>query len=121
MVLEGKDQASSEDRNNMPYVQAVIHEFQRVANTVPLSVFHCTTKDTELNGYSIPKGTLIIPNLTSVLNEEGQCKFPNEFNPENFLNDQGVCETRGLHAFLCRCVCFNSRQINYLHVDQNHK
>uniref|UniRef100_A0AAQ4NW23 Cytochrome P450, family 2, subfamily X, polypeptide 9 n=1 Tax=Gasterosteus aculeatus aculeatus TaxID=481459 RepID=A0AAQ4NW23_GASAC len=89
MVLEGKDQASSEDRNNMPYVQAVIHEFQRVANTVPLSVFHCTTKDTELNGYSIPKGTLIIPNLTSVLNEEGQWKFPNEFNPENFLNDQG--------------------------------
>uniref|UniRef100_A0AAQ4Q905 Cytochrome P450, family 2, subfamily X, polypeptide 9 n=1 Tax=Gasterosteus aculeatus aculeatus TaxID=481459 RepID=A0AAQ4Q905_GASAC len=80
---------SSEDRNNMPYVQAVIHEFQRVANTVPLSVFHCTTKDTELNGYSIPKGTLIIPNLTSVLNEEGQWKFPNEFNPENFLNDQG--------------------------------
>ena len=36
-----------------------------------------------------PKGTLIIPNLTSVLNEEGQWKFPNEFNPENFLNDQG--------------------------------
>uniref|UniRef100_A0AAQ4Q700 Cytochrome P450, family 2, subfamily X, polypeptide 9 n=1 Tax=Gasterosteus aculeatus aculeatus TaxID=481459 RepID=A0AAQ4Q700_GASAC len=89
MVLEGKDQASSEDRNNMPYVQAVIHEFQRVANTVPLSIFHSTTKDTELNGYSIPKGTLIIPNLTSVLNEEGQWKFPNEFNPENFLNDQG--------------------------------
>ncbi|KAL3061065.1 hypothetical protein OYC64_009303 [Pagothenia borchgrevinki] len=88
-VLGGKDQASFEDRQNMPYVQAVIHEIQRVANTVPLSVPHCTIKDTELMGYSIPKGTLIIPNLTSVLNEEGQWKFPNEFNPENFLNDQG--------------------------------
>uniref|UniRef100_A0A8C2WPV2 Cytochrome P450 2F2-like n=1 Tax=Cyclopterus lumpus TaxID=8103 RepID=A0A8C2WPV2_CYCLU len=88
-VLDGKDQASAEDRNSMPYMQAVIHEVQRVANTVPLSVFHCTTKDTELMGYSIPKGTLIIPNLSSVLNEEGQWKFPNEFNPENFLNDQG--------------------------------
>lgn len=88
-VLQEKDQACDEDRNNMPYTQAVIHEVQRVANTVPLSVFHCTTKDTELMGYSIPKGTLIIPNLTSVLNEEGQWKFPNEFNPENFLNDQG--------------------------------
>uniref|UniRef100_A0A3Q0S7Z7 Uncharacterized protein n=1 Tax=Amphilophus citrinellus TaxID=61819 RepID=A0A3Q0S7Z7_AMPCI len=62
---------------------------QRVANTVPLSVFHCTTRDTELMGYSIPKGTLVIENLTSVLNEEGQWKFPHEFNPENFLNDQG--------------------------------
>ncbi|KAK5928444.1 hypothetical protein CgunFtcFv8_013507 [Champsocephalus gunnari] len=88
-VLGGNDQASFEDRHNMPYVQATIHEIQRVANTVPLSVPHCTIKDTELMGYSIPKGTLIIPNLTSVLNEEGQWKFPNEFNPENFLNDQG--------------------------------
>ena len=32
---------------------------------------------------------MIIPNLTSVLSEEGQWKYPNEFNPENFLNDQG--------------------------------
>ncbi|XP_049431029.1 cytochrome P450 2F2-like isoform X3 [Epinephelus fuscoguttatus] len=88
-VLEGKDRASFDDRHNMPYMQAVTHEVQRVANTVPLSVFHCTTKDTELMGYSIPKGTLIIPNLTSVLREEGQWKYPSEFNPENFLNDQG--------------------------------
>ncbi len=54
-ILEGKDHASYEDRHNMPYTLAVIHEVQRVANTVPLSVFHCTTKDTELMGYSIPK------------------------------------------------------------------
>ncbi|XP_036424113.1 cytochrome P450 2K1-like [Colossoma macropomum] len=63
----------------MPYTQAVIHECQRVANTVPLSVFHCTSRDTELMGYSIPKGTLIILNLASVLSEEGQWKFPHEF------------------------------------------
>ncbi|XP_039880858.1 cytochrome P450 2D3-like isoform X4 [Simochromis diagramma] len=69
--------------------KAVIHEVQRVANTVPLSVFHRTTTDTELMGYSIPKGTMIIENLTSVLSEEGQWKFPHEFNPENFLDDKG--------------------------------
>ncbi|KAL7862808.1 hypothetical protein SRHO_G00117920 [Serrasalmus rhombeus] len=43
-------------------------------------------------GYSIPKGTLIIPNLSSVLSEEGQWKFPHEFNPLNFLNDEGQFE-----------------------------
>ncbi|KAM3609049.1 uncharacterized protein V6R79_009043 [Siganus canaliculatus] len=88
-VLEGKDQICYDDRNNMPYMMAVIHEVQRVSDTVPLSVFHRTTKDTTLMGYSIPKGTLIIPNLSSLLNEEGQWKYPHEFNPENFLNDQG--------------------------------
>ncbi|XP_076878184.1 cytochrome P450 2K1-like isoform X7 [Brachyhypopomus gauderio] len=91
-VLEGKAQASFEDRHNMPYTQAVIHESQRVANTVPLSVFHSTSRDTQLMGYSIPKGTLIIPNLSSVLSEEDQWKFPHEFNPANFLNDQGQFE-----------------------------
>ncbi|XP_067235321.1 vitamin D(3) 25-hydroxylase-like isoform X3 [Chanodichthys erythropterus] len=91
-VLAGKDHASYEDRHDMPYTLAVIHEVQRVANTVPLSVFHCTTKDTELMGYNIPKGTVIIPNLTSVLKEEGQWKFPREFNPDNFLNEQGQFE-----------------------------
>nr|XP_046250389.1 cytochrome P450 2F2-like [Scatophagus argus] len=88
-VLEGKDEASFEDRHQMPYVQAVIHEIQRVANITPLSVFHCTTKDTELMGYSIPKGTIIIPNLSSVLYEEGQWKSHREFDPENFLNEKG--------------------------------
>ncbi|XP_054476278.1 cytochrome P450 2D15-like [Anoplopoma fimbria] len=88
-VLDGKDEASFEDRHKMPYVQAVIHEIQRMADTVPLSVFHRTTKDTELMGYSIPRGTVIIPNLSSVLSEEGQWKSPREFNPENFLNERG--------------------------------
>nr|XP_054589336.1 cytochrome P450 2J5 isoform X2 [Nothobranchius furzeri] len=88
-VLGGKDRVTFEDRHNMPYMQAVIHEVQRVANTVPLSAFHCTTRDTELLGYSIPKGTMIIQNMISVLKEEGQWKFPHDFNPENFLDEQG--------------------------------
>ncbi|XP_036424099.1 cytochrome P450 2J6-like isoform X2 [Colossoma macropomum] len=91
-ILEGKAHVSFEDRHKMPYTHAVIHECQRVASTFPLSVQHCTTRDTELMGYSIPKGTLIIPNLYSVLSEEGQWKFPHEFNPANFLNEQGQFE-----------------------------
>ncbi|XP_066504716.1 cytochrome P450 2D15-like [Hoplias malabaricus] len=91
-VLKCKADASFEDRHKMPYTQAVIHESLRIAKTVPLGTPHCTTNDTELMGYKIPKGTLIIPNLSSVLSEEGQWKFPHEFNPENFLNEQGQFE-----------------------------
>lgn len=32
---------------------------------------------------------MVIPNLSSVMHEEGQWKFPHEFNPENFLNEVG--------------------------------
>ncbi|CAL1592036.1 unnamed protein product [Knipowitschia caucasica] len=88
-VLEAKDIISCEDRVDMPYVQAVIHEIQRLADVVPLSVLHTSTKDTQLMGYCIPKGTIVFPNLSSALSEEGQWKFPHEFNPENFLNDKG--------------------------------
>ncbi|KAK7877242.1 hypothetical protein WMY93_032043 [Mugilogobius chulae] len=88
-VLQGKDSVTYDDRHNMPYVQAVVHESQRMADTVPLSVVHCTTRDTQLTGYSIPKGTIIIPNLSSALSEEGQWKFPHQFNPENFLSREG--------------------------------
>ncbi|XP_060929193.1 cytochrome P450 2J6-like [Limanda limanda] len=88
-VLEGKHSVTYVDRHNMPYIQAMIHEVQRIGNIGPLSIIHSTTKDTELMGYSIPRGTLVIPNLGSALREEGQWKFPDEFNPENFLNDKG--------------------------------
>uniref|UniRef100_A0A673IEU4 Uncharacterized protein n=1 Tax=Sinocyclocheilus rhinocerous TaxID=307959 RepID=A0A673IEU4_9TELE len=45
------------DRNAMPYVQAVIHEGQRVADIVPLSMFHTATTNAQLWGYNIPKVT----------------------------------------------------------------
>ncbi|XP_030644507.1 cytochrome P450 2F2 isoform X2 [Chanos chanos] len=89
MVLGSREHVSYEDRHAMPYVQAVIHEAQRVSDVVPLSVFHTTTANTQIRGYSIPKGTLIVPYLSSALREKGQWKFPDEFNPQNFLNDKG--------------------------------
>ncbi|KAJ8247368.1 hypothetical protein GJAV_G00245590 [Gymnothorax javanicus] len=88
-VLGKEEQASFEDRHRMPYTQATIHEVQRVANTIPLNVFHFSSKDTQVMGYNIPKNTVIIPNLTTVLNEENHWKFPHDFNPSNFLNDEG--------------------------------
>ncbi|XP_046897326.1 cytochrome P450 2B4-like isoform X2 [Hypomesus transpacificus] len=88
-VMEGRPHPSYEDRSAMPYVQAVIHESQRFGDIVPLSVFHCTTCNTQLQGFELPKGTTVIPNLSSALHEESQWKFPHEFNPENFLNEDG--------------------------------
>uniref|UniRef100_A0A4W4FRV1 Uncharacterized protein n=1 Tax=Electrophorus electricus TaxID=8005 RepID=A0A4W4FRV1_ELEEL len=88
-VIGSLRQPCMADRPNMPYTDAVIHEIQRMANILPLNLPRFTSKNTTLGGYFIPKGTQIIPNLTSVLFDETQWKSPHSFNPQNFLNLQG--------------------------------
>uniref|UniRef100_UPI00398EB8DA cytochrome P450 2J2-like n=1 Tax=Pristiophorus japonicus TaxID=55135 RepID=UPI00398EB8DA len=80
---------SMEDESNMLYVNAVIHEVQRFGNGEPLAIGHTTIQDTSFRGYTIKKGTFVILNMMSVLSEEAQWKDPKQFNPENFLTENG--------------------------------
>ncbi|XP_068449181.1 cytochrome P450 2J6-like [Clinocottus analis] len=77
------------DRPDMPYTDAVIHEIQRMGNIVPLNGLRMAAKDTTLGGYFIPKGTSVMPNLTSVLFDPAEWDTPHTFNPEHFLGAGG--------------------------------
>ncbi|KAG7228949.1 hypothetical protein INR49_008727 [Caranx melampygus] len=77
------------DRANLPYSDAVIHEIQRMGNVVPLNGFRMAAKDTTLGGYFIPKGTAVMPNLTSVLFDKTEWETPDTFNPGHFLDAEG--------------------------------
>ncbi|XP_043937186.1 cytochrome P450 2J2-like isoform X2 [Protopterus annectens] len=89
-VFQTKGKLQYEDRSSMPYTQAVIHEVQRFGNIAPVAVPHSPLKDTHLFGYTIPKGTRILPDMTSVLYDELEWKHPNEFYPPHFLNKDGA-------------------------------
>uniref|UniRef100_A0A665TEK8 Cytochrome P450 2J6-like n=1 Tax=Echeneis naucrates TaxID=173247 RepID=A0A665TEK8_ECHNA len=88
-VIGQSRQPSMEDRPKLPYTDAVIHELQRISNIVPLSLPRVTKREVQLEGYKIPKGVTVIPNLTSVLFDKSTWETPYTFNPGHFLNKEG--------------------------------
>ncbi|XP_067316715.1 cytochrome P450 2W1-like [Anolis sagrei] len=87
-VLGSERVPTYEDRKRMPFTLAVIHEVQRFSSVV-LQFPRCTAVDTHFRGYFIPKGTMVIPSLTSVLYDETQWETPHKFNPNHFLDAAG--------------------------------
>uniref|UniRef100_A0A915N3C1 Cytochrome P450 n=1 Tax=Meloidogyne javanica TaxID=6303 RepID=A0A915N3C1_MELJA len=84
------------DRPSLPYLNALINvkfnmgiEIQRMANLVPLNVAHKLTKDVKIDGYYIPKDTIIIPQISAVLADGEIFENPEEFSPERFLDENG--------------------------------
>ncbi|MCJ8730262.1 hypothetical protein PDJAM_G00182300 [Pangasius djambal] len=77
------------DKGTLPYTEATIMEVQRMAVVVPLAIPHMTSKTTEFRGYTIPKGTVILPNLWSVHRDPTVWENPDDFNPSRFLDEKG--------------------------------
>ncbi|XP_071979549.1 cytochrome P450 2A5-like [Engystomops pustulosus] len=94
-VIDRDRSPTIQDRNQMPYTEAVIHEMQRFIDLLPLGVPRKTTKEVKLQGYTLPKDINVFPLLTSVLKDPTCFKYPKEFNPENFLNKKGEFQKNG--------------------------
>uniref|UniRef100_A0A0B7BEC1 Cytochrome P450 n=1 Tax=Arion vulgaris TaxID=1028688 RepID=A0A0B7BEC1_9EUPU len=80
---------SLQDKSQLNYLNAAIMETQRLASIVPLNLLHKCTAEVNVRGYTIPAGTLIMPNLDSVLHDEKTWGDPNNFRPERFLDNKG--------------------------------
>ncbi|OQV22860.1 Cytochrome P450 2J2 [Hypsibius exemplaris] len=75
------------DRGMLPYTEAVILEVQRCASLVPLAVPHSSREDMTIDGYTIPKDTLLIGNLFSIHRDPRLWENPDQFNPLRFLDE----------------------------------
>ncbi|KAF8919622.1 CyP450 monooxygenase [Mucidula mucida] len=78
-----------EDRNNMPYVEAVYRELIRWAPAAPLGVPHSASEEDLYNGYLIPKGTIVMPNIWAMTHDETAYPNPRKFMPGRFLKPDG--------------------------------
>ena len=92
--------AMLEDRPQMPYMEAVIHEILRhscLTYTVP----HATTEDVVFHGYNIPAGTSVYANVSWIMNDPNHWEEPEQFKPERFLDPE-----TGLFRKQERCIPF---------------
>lgn len=71
------------DKNSLPYVEALIKETMRWHPALPLSIARRTAQDDIYDGHYIPAGTTVLPNVWSIAND---CDSPRAFKPERFLD-----------------------------------
>ncbi|KAM9770679.1 cytochrome P450 2U1 [Menidia menidia] len=80
---------SMTDKGHLPFTEATIMEVQRLTVVVPMAIPHMVSDTREFRGYTIPKGTVVIPNLWSVHRDPTVWEDPDTFNPARFLDDKG--------------------------------
>ncbi|XP_069337925.1 cytochrome P450 1A2 [Eulemur rufifrons] len=78
------------DRPQLPYLEAFILETFRHSSFVPFTIPHCTTRDTTLNGFYIPKECCVFVNQWQVNHDQEIWGDPSEFRPERFLTAKGT-------------------------------
>ncbi|KAL4072598.1 cytochrome P450 [Scleroderma yunnanense] len=76
-----------EDKEQLPYLQAMLYEVLRWNPVSPLGVPHATTTSDIYEGYYIPKGCIIIFNIWAM--RTGEYSDPESFNPNRHLTSVG--------------------------------
>ncbi|KAJ4447850.1 hypothetical protein ANN_09858, partial [Periplaneta americana] len=89
-AVVGRDRLPNlDDRAKLPYIDAVLREAMRLRPVLPLSVGRKALEDTELGGYSIPKGTALLVNVWASQTDPEFWDDPLAFRPERFLDNEG--------------------------------
>ncbi|KAF9237425.1 cytochrome P450 [Melanogaster broomeanus] len=93
-----------DDRDSLPYVNAVCKELLRWNVVTPL-VIHATSEDDVYEGYLIPKGSVLIGNVWQVLSNAETYPEPQVFKPERFLGDNVQPDPRNACFGWGRRIC----------------
>lgn len=65
-VLGSNQLPSYDDEPSLPYITAIMLEVLRWQPVLPLSIAHLNTEEDNYKGYTIPAGSVVIPNAWCV-------------------------------------------------------
>ncbi|KZV64301.1 cytochrome P450 [Peniophora sp. CONT] len=78
------------DMPHLPYISAMVKEVVRWGPLAPLGVPHRSTEDDVYEGYFIPKGTIVIPNVWELNRDVEMFGIDaDRFNPARYLDEKG--------------------------------
>ncbi|PVH89423.1 OrdA protein [Cadophora sp. DSE1049] len=75
-----------EDREKLPYINAIVKETLRWWSVTPMGFPHTADGDVDYNDLHIPKGAMILPAVWWFLNDPEVYPDPESFEPERFLS-----------------------------------
>ncbi|TFK18867.1 cytochrome P450 [Coprinopsis marcescibilis] len=76
-----------DDRDSLPYVNALIKEIMRWRPIAPIAVPHSVIADDEYKGHFIPKGTTVIGSIYSITQNEEMFPDPETFRPDRYIEN----------------------------------
>jgi len=76
------------DRSKLPFIDCVVWECLRWNPVLPMGLARLVTSDDEYNGYFIPNGTSILPNVWAILHDADVYPDPLIFSPERFSDQK---------------------------------
>ncbi|KXN83648.1 O-methylsterigmatocystin oxidoreductase [Leucoagaricus sp. SymC.cos] len=88
-----------DDRESLPYIDAIISELFRWATPTPLAIAHCSQQPDIYKGYYFPSGTIFIPNVHGIFHDESRFSEPFKFKPERFLAENADFDPFNMGGF----------------------
>jgi len=76
------------DRQDLPFVNAIVKEVFRLSPVLPQGLPHQASEDNVFDGFFVPKGTLVIPNIWYMARDSRVYNRPEEFDPDRFMGDE---------------------------------
>ncbi|KAI5122645.1 hypothetical protein M0805_007908 [Coniferiporia weirii] len=75
-----------DDRKSLPYIDCILREVFRIQPPLPLGFPHRSTQTEYYRGWTIPEGSMAIPNIWQMMRDEDFFPNPDVFSPERHAN-----------------------------------